>query len=195
MRKHGFFAMLARMKHITRWGLMRNSMRESLAEHSHETAVIAHALAVIGVTRYQRDIDPGQVAVAALFHDANETLTGDLPTPVKYYSPAIRDAYKAVEREATLRLISTLPEDMQSSYRRILEAEERDPGLYAYVKAADKISAWIKCVEEGKSGNLEFRNAEAQLSATIRSIDLPEVKDFMRDFASSYGFTLDELQL
>jgi len=195
MRKHGFFAMLARMKHITRWGLMRNSMRESLAEHSHETAVIAHALAVIGVTRYQRDIDPGQVAVAALFHDANETLTGDLPTPVKYYSPAIRDAYKAVEREATLRLISTLPEDLQSTYRHILEAEERDPGLYAYVKAADKISAWIKCVEEGKSGNMEFRNAEAQLSATIRGIDLPEVKDYMRDFASSYGFTLDELQL
>ena len=195
MRKNGFFAMLARMKHITRWGLMRNSMRESLAEHSYETAVIAHALAVIGATRYQRNIDPGHVASVALFHDANETLTGDLPTPVKYYSPAIRDAYKAVEQEATLRLLSTLPEDLQSSYRGLLECEERDPHTYAYIKAADKISAWIKCVEEGKSGNLEFRNAEAQLSATIRAIALPEVRDFMQEFASAYGYTLDELQL
>ena len=195
MRKNGFFAMLARMKHITRWGLMRNSMRESLAEHSYETAVIAHALAVIGATRYQRHIDPGHVASVALFHDANETLTGDLPTPVKYYSPAIRDAYKAVEQEATLRLLSTLPEDLQGSYRGLLECEERDPQTYAYIKAADKISAWIKCVEEGKSGNLEFRNAEAQLSATIRAIALPEVKDFMQEFASAYGYTLDELQL
>lgn len=195
MRKNGFFAMVARMKHITRWGLMRNSMRESLAEHSFETAVIAHALAVIGVTRYQRTIDPGKVAAAALYHDANETLTGDLPTPVKYYSPAIRDAYKAVEREATLHLLSTLPEDLQGTYRRLMEAEERDPELYAYIKAADKISAWIKCVEEGKSGNLEFRNAEAQLSATIRGMKMPEVHDFMQEFASAYGFTLDELQL
>ena len=195
MRKNGFFAMLARMKHITRWGLMRNSMRESLAEHSYETAVIAHALAVIGATRYQRHIDPGHVASVALFHDANETLTGDLPTPVKYYSPAIRDAYKAVEQEATLRLLSTLPEDLQGSYRGLLECEERDPQTYAYIKAADKISAWIKCVEEGKSGNLEFRNAEAQLSATIRAIAMPEVKDFMQEFASAYGYTLDELQL
>ena len=195
MRKNGFFAMLARMKHITRWGLMRNSMRESLAEHSYETAVIAHALAVIGVTRYHRNIDPGHVASVALFHDANETLTGDLPTPVKYYSPAIRDAYKAVEQEAALRLLSTLPEDLQSPYRGLLECEERDPQTYAYIKAADKISAWVKCVEEGKSGNLEFRNAEAQISATIRSIALPEVKDFMQEFASAYGYTLDELQL
>ena len=195
MRRNGFFAMVARMKHITRWGLMRNSMRESLAEHSFETAVIAHALAVIGVTRYQRELDPGKVAAIALFHDANETLTGDLPTPMKYYSPAIRDAYKAVEQEAGRRLVSTLPEDLQGTYRKLMEAEEREPMLYAYVKAADKISAWVKCVEEGKSGNLEFRNAEAQLAATIRAIDLPEVKDFMRDFASSYGYTLDELQL
>ena len=195
MRRNGFFAMVARMKHITRWGLMRNSMRETLAEHSFETAVIAHALAVIGVTRYQRTVEPGKVAAAALYHDANETLTGDLPTPVKYYSPAIRDAYKAVEQEATARLISTLPEDLQGTYRALMECEQRDPMTYAYIKAADKISAWIKCVEEGKSGNLEFRNAEAQLSATIRAIDLPEVKDYMRDFASSYGYTLDELQL
>jgi 5'-deoxynucleotidase len=195
MRRNGFFAMVARMKHITRWGLMRNSMRETLAEHSFETAVIAHALAVIGVTRYQRTVEPGKVATAALYHDANETLTGDLPTPVKYYSPAIRDAYKAVEQEATARLISTLPEDLQGTYRALMECEQRDPMTYAYIKAADKISAWIKCVEEGKSGNLEFRNAEAQLSATIRAIDLPEVKDYMRDFASSYGYTLDELQL
>ena len=194
--QYEFYALLGRMRYITRWGLMRNTFSENIQEHSHQVAVLAHGLALI-----RREIlglpgpDPDKCAVAALYHDASETLTGDLPTPVKYYSPAIRDAYKAVEQEATLRLLSTLPEDLQSSYRGLLECEERDPHTYAYIKAADKISAWIKCVEEGKSGNLEFRNAEAQLSATIRAIALPEVRDFMQEFASAYGYTLDELQL
>lgn len=194
MKQNGFYAMLARMKHISRWGLMRNTMRESLSEHSFDTAVIAHALALIGNTYYGRDVNPDKVAAAALFHDAPEILTGDLPTPVKYHNPEIRTAFRAVEHGAAERLLHMLPEELQSAYRRMMTLDSAEPQLFAYVKAADKISAYLKCVEELKSGNREFEKAAQQLKRSVAELHLPEAEHFMTQFAESYGLTLDELQ-
>lgn len=194
MKQNGFYAMLGRMKHISRWGLMRNTMRESLSEHSFDAAVIAHALALIGNAYYGRDIDPDKVAAAALFHDAPEILTGDLPTPVKYHNPEIRTAFRSVEHGAAERLLQMLPDELQSAYRRLLTTESAEPQLYAYIKAADKITAYLKCVEELKSGNREFEKAAQQLRRAIAELRLPEADHFMAQFAESYGLTLDELQ-
>ncbi len=153
---HHFFAYLSRMRYIDRWGLMRNTFQENIQEHSHMVSVLAHALAVIGREKFGSTVDPGEAAVAGLYHDASEILTGDLPTPVKYDNPAIRTAYKEVERVAADKLLSLLPEDLRPSFAPYVR-EDLEPGLLRVVKAADKLSAYLKCVEEVKAGNTEFK--------------------------------------
>lgn len=196
---HHFFAMIGRMRFINRWGLMRNTLPENISEHSLQVSMIAHALVVIR-NRYFSEgriaIDPAQVALLGLYHDASEILTGDLPTPVKYFNPAIRDAYQAVESVATGRLLSLLPPDLVPDYRAILEPDRNDPVIresLRLVKAADRISAYLKCVEEGKAGNSEFVQAGRSTFAKIEAMNLPEVSCFMRDFVPSFSLTLDEL--
>ena len=191
MRSH-FFAYISRMRFIQRWALMRNTAPENVQEHSHQAAVLAHALAVIRNEKFGGNIDPGRVAVAALYHDASEILTGDMPTPVKYGNPAIRDAYKQVEAVANERLVSMLPEELQDTYRDALN--EYDGETRALVKAADKLSAYIKCVEEVKAGNGEFREAAAQTRRALEAYDLPEVGYFLDTFMDSFALTLDELK-
>lgn len=191
MRSH-FFAYISRMRFIQRWALMRNTAPENVQEHSHQAAVLAHALAVIRNEKFGGHVDPGRVAVAALYHDASEILTGDMPTPVKYGNPAIRDAYKQVEAVANERLVSMLPEELQDTYRDALN--EYDGETRALVKAADKLSAYIKCVEEVKAGNGEFREAAAQTRRALEAYDLPEVGYFLDTFMESFGLTLDELK-
>ncbi len=190
---HHFFAMLSRMKNIYRWGLMRNTRNENLCEHSFETAVIAHALAVIRNTRFGGHVDEERAALLALFHDSTEILTGDMPTPVKYYDPEIRSAYRKVEKVARDRLLGFLPDDMKPAYRPLLgEPLPSDRELLPLVKAADKISAIIKCVEEKRMGNKEFASAEASLRRTVEEMHLPEADFFLSDFLPSYSLTLDE---
>ena len=159
---NSFFAMMSRMKYIDRWALMRNSRNENLSEHSLEVSMIAHALAVIGNSSLGKKLDTGKAAVLGLYHDATEIITGDMPTPVKYYNKEIRNTYKAIERRASETLLGMLPEKMQDSYREIFEKQEEDAYLWKLVKAADKLSAYIKCVEEEQTGNLEFVKAKEQ---------------------------------
>lgn len=194
MRKNGFFAMMTRMRNIARWGLMRNSIQENLAEHSFDTAVTAHALALIGKEQFGRDIDLGKIAAAALFHDAPEIITGDLPTPVKYNNPEICTAYKSIEHAAADSLLRMLPDSLRPHYRLLMTMEEDDPETYRYVKAADKISAYIKCVEELRSGNDEFRRAAVQTRQAIREMHFPEADYYMEQFAPAFALNLDELQ-
>ena len=170
-----FFAYINRMRFIQRWSLMRNSYSENIQEHSHQTAVLAHAL-----------------AVAALYHDAGEILTGDMPTPIKYYNPGIREAYKAVEQVAEDKLLSMLPEDLRPAYEDALRPA--DPEIEQLVRAADKLSAHIKCIEELKAGNTEFRQAAAQTAAAMDAMALPELDYFREHFLPSYSLTLDELE-
>ncbi|MEQ2443854.1 5'-deoxynucleotidase [Pseudoflavonifractor sp. CLA-AP-H29] len=190
---YNFFAYIARMKYISRWGLMRNSVQENIQEHSHMVAVLAHTLAVIRRDVVGEDCDPGAAAVAALYHDAPEIFTGDLPTPVKYYNPEIRDAYKAVEAVSADKLLSMLPDQLRPAYAPWLR-EEYDPSLRALVKAADKLSAHIKCVEEVKAGNNEFRQAAIQTLEAVEAMNLPEAAYFIEHFLPALGLTLDELQ-
>lgn len=194
MRKNGFFAMMTRMRNIARWGLMRNNLRENLAEHSFDVAVTAHALALIGNQRFGRKLDPGQIAAAALFHDASEIVTGDLPTPVKYNNPEICSAYKSIEHAAADSLLRMVPEELRPHYRLLLDFEQDQPELYRYVKAADKISAYIKCVEELRGGNDEFRRAAIQTREAIAKLALPEADYYMEQFAPAFSLSLDELQ-
>lgn len=186
-----FFAYISRMKYITRWSLMRNSIPENIQEHSHMVAVLAHALGVIRRDVFHRDCDPDACASAALFHDATEIFTGDLPTPIKYYNPAIRDAYKQVEAVAADRLLRMLPAEMQGAYGPLLG--EMDEEVRVIVKAADKLSAYIKCLEELRGGNKEFLNAAEETLAALNAMDLPEVRYFLEQFAAGFGLTLDEL--
>ena len=192
MAEH-FFAYLSRMRYINRWGLMRNTFQENIQEHSHMVAVLAHALAVIRRDVLGGTADPEAAAAAALFHDAPEILTGDLPTPVKYYNPAIREAYRQVESFSADKLLSMLPEAMRPAYAPWLR-EDYDPGLRRLVKAADKLSAHIKCVEELKAGNNEFRRAAEQTLEAVKTCGLPEVDYFMEHFLPGFGLSLDELQ-
>ena len=196
--QNSFFAAISRMKYIVRWALMRSARPENISEHSGEVAVIAHALAVIGSTRYGRKISPERAAIIGLYHDAPEIITGDMPTPVKYGSEEIREAYHTVEEKAARRLLSGLPEDLRPAYESILlERPESDEDRYLLrlVKAADKMSALIKCIEEEKAGNTEFVTAAASTRESLDSMaeEMPEVRDSMRDFLPSYGRTLDEL--
>ncbi|MBQ6568862.1 MAG: 5'-deoxynucleotidase [Clostridia bacterium] len=185
-----FFAMLSRMKYINRWALMRNTSFESLSEHSLEVAVIAHALAVINNVRFQGNLNPERAAVLAIFHDAPEILTGDMPTPVKYYNEEIRSAYKQVESAAVDKLVGMLPDDLQDAYKELLM-----PGDAQYkkiIKAADKISAIIKCIAERRAGNCEFLSAEKSTLELIENCGLPEAKAFLEEFIPAYTRTLDE---
>ncbi len=191
MKSH-FFAYLSRLRFISRWALMRNTAPENVQEHSHQTAVLAHALAVIRNEKFGGQVDAGAVAVAALYHDASEILTGDMPTPIKYYNPAIRSAYQEVEAVANRKLLEMLPAELRTVYEPVLESP--DPEIHTLVKAADKLSAYIKCVEEVKAGNGEFRDAAAQTRAALEAFHLPEVRYFLDTFMPSFSLTLDELK-
>ena len=187
-----FYALISRMRYIGRWGLMRNTFQENIQEHSHMVAVLAHALALI-----QRDIlhepaDPDRCASAALFHDASEILTGDLPTPIKYYNPAIKQAYKQVEAISCEKLLALLPEALRESYRPLLL--ESDEQVARIVKAADKLSAHIKCLEEQKAGNAEFDSAARQTREALEQMHLPCLDYFMEHCLDSFRLTLDELE-
>ena len=186
-----FYALIARMKGISRWALMRSVIPENVQEHSHMVAVLAHALAVIRRDIFGIDCDVNAAAAAALFHDASEILTGDLPTPIKYYNPEIMAAYRQVEAAASDKLLSMLPPELQPAYRPLLT--QTDPELKSIVKAADKLSAYIKCIEERRAGNDEFREAEEKSLATLRAYAMPEVDYFLERFIPAFNRTLDEL--
>ena len=190
--EHNFFALISRMKYIDRWALMRNTETENIQEHSHQVAVLAHALALIANQRFGAQLDPGRVAVAALYHDATEIITGDMPTPVKYYNSTLRDSYKQVEAAAADRLLSMLPLELRPEFEPYLR--ESDPEIHAYVKAADKLSAYLKCVEEVKAGNSVFRLAKEQTWAALMDKPLPALQYFIDQFLPSFELTLDELQ-
>ena len=185
-----FFALMSRMRYIGRWGLMRSSIPENVQEHTCETAVFCHALGVISRDVFHQDRDPEHLAVLALYHDASEILTGDLPTPIKYHDARIRSAYKDVERIATQRLVSFLPEELQSTYTAALEPTEEEE---RFVKAADKLSALVKCIEERKAGNREFASAEEQARNALAGMRLPEADWFMEHCLPAYEKNLDEL--
>ncbi|MBQ3046213.1 MAG: 5'-deoxynucleotidase [Clostridia bacterium] len=191
---NGFFAMVSRMKYINRWALMRNEHSENLCEHSFEVAVIAHALAVIGNRRFGKNLNGERAALIGLYHDTPETLTGDMPTPVKYYSDEVRLAYKTVEENACKSLVAMLPEDFREDFSPMFMPAEGDGELWKLVKAADKISALIKCIEEKKAGNSEFVMAGEGIKQAIESLDLPEAKVFVEEFLPAYEMTLDELR-
>ncbi len=185
-----FYAMLSRMKHIDRWALMRNVRRENLCEHSQDVAVIAHALAVLTNTRFGGSVDEGKCVLLALYHDASEIITGDLPTPVKYDNPAIRDAYKQLESVACNKLISMLPEDLQPSYRPYFATNTSEEAKL--VKAADKLAALIKCVEELAQGNGEFTSARRATEQAVRDMHLPAADCFLEEFLPAFSLPLDE---
>lgn len=187
-----FFPMIYRMRYIHRWGLMRNTEQENIQEHSHMVAVLAHALATIENELYDGCYDVGQVTIAALYHDASEIFTGDLPTPIKYDNPEIQSAYQSVERTAQQRLLSMLPEPLQSAYKpAILDVP---PEIYTIVKAADRLSAYIKCVEELKVGNTEFLHAKEQIYQSLCTSSLPSLQYFLQECLPGFDLTLDELQ-
>ena len=187
-----FYALLGRMRYITRWGLMRNTFSENIQEHSHQVAVLAHALALI-----RRDIlhlptpEPDRCAVAALYHDASEILTGDLPTPIKYYNPEIKDAYKQVERIAGNRLLDMLPPELRGSYEQLVLEDDRE--LEPFVKGADKLSAYIKCVEEQKAGNTEFDSAAQQTMQALKAMNREEMNWFLENCLPAFSLNLDQL--
>ncbi|WP_040195770.1 5'-deoxynucleotidase [Candidatus Soleaferrea massiliensis] len=192
MKPSNFFAMLSRMKYITRWGLMRNTREENLAEHSLETAMIAHALAVIHNRRLGGQIDVNRVAVTAMYHDISEILTGDLPTPVKYYNPAINRSYKELERLSGEKLLSMLPQDLRADFTAVALPDESDEICLKLVKYADKLSAYIKCIEEEKAGNREFTNAKESIYQAVTGFHAPEVDIFLEEFLPGYYQTVDE---
>ena len=193
LEKSNFFAILSRMKYVDRWTLMRNSRKESLSDHTLDVVFISHALVVIANTYYGAALDEGRVVLLAAFHDAPEIITGDLPTPVKYFDPKIKEAYDDVEDSVKKSMIRTLPEDMQISYDDIMYAEgDEDEILLTYVKAADKISALIKCIEEEKSGNEDFKEAKESTLKIIKDLKMPEADDFLEFFLPGYYLTLDE---
>lgn len=189
-----FFAMMSRMKYIERWALMRNSDRENISEHSMEVAMLAHALAVISNVRFGNHLNAERAALIGLYHDCTEIITGDMPTPIKYYNDDIKDAFKAVEDRAAKQLLSMLPEDMQGYYTGLFFKQEEDAYLWKLEKAADKLSALIKCIEEEKAGNTEFSSAYKALEKSILDMQLKEVSVFMEEFLPAYRKTLDELQ-
>jgi 5'-deoxynucleotidase len=191
-QKHHFFAYLARMKLIDRWSLMRCTQRENVQEHSLQVAIIAHALALIKNQRFGGKLSPEKVAVQAIFHDATEVLTGDLPTPVKYFSDEIRQAYVAIEDHAVAQLLSLLPNDLKTEYSKIFS--EGDKEMHRIVKAADVLAAYIKCLEEESAGNHEFSRAKKTIEAKLNQLcEAPDVKYFVENFVPSFALTLDEL--
>ena len=191
MSEGRFYAYLSRMKYINRWALMRNSMEENLCEHTLETAYIAHALGLISNRRCGGSVDVGRLVLAAMYHDCSEILTGDLPTPVKYDNPQIKSAYKALEAVAEDKLISMLPEDMRGDYRPLF-GEQEDPKISELVRAADKLSALIKCTEELNLGNKEFEVAQKSTLKSIENMKCPEAEVFLHEFIPSFSLSLDE---
>ena len=199
-RPSSFFAIISRMRYIERWSLMRNSRPENLSEHALDVALIAHCLATLGNVRYGKHLNADRAALIGLYHDASEIITGDMPTPVKYANPEIRDAYHQVEDTAQETLLDTLPDDLRPVYQDILNprmaSKDADEAYtLKLVKAADKLSALIKCIDEAQAGNSEFVTAEASTRSIVLDMaqDLPEVRDFMNEFLPSYGETLDQL--
>lgn len=190
---YSFFAMLGRLKFINRWALMRNSREENLSEHSLEVAILAHGLCLIGNKRFGKKLNTEKAAVMAMFHDASEILTGDMPTPVKYLNPEIKKVYKEIEREAVEKLLNRLPKDLREEYDGILAPNESHPYERKLVKAADKLSAYIKCLEEKKTGNTEFLKAEKATLGSLKKMELEEVEVFLEEFIPAFGRTLDEL--
>ncbi|MBQ4425676.1 MAG: 5'-deoxynucleotidase [Lachnospiraceae bacterium] len=190
---YSYFAMMSRMKYIDRWALMRNSMPENISEHSLEVAMLAHAMAVLGNRRFGKQLDASRAALLGMYHDTTEILTGDMPTPVKYNDSAIRSAYRRLEDQAADSLLARLPEDLREEFTSLYYPREEDEYLWKLVKAADKLSALIKCMEEGKAGNREFIKAEQSTREKLEEMDLPELKAFMKDFLAPYGRTLDEM--
>lgn len=186
MKGFHFFALLSRMKYIFRWGLMRNARQENLSEHTLEVAYIAHALALMS------HLDPSRAVMCALYHDCGEIITGDLPTPVKYRDPLLRESYRRLENQANHRLLACLPEDLTAGYRACLL--ETDPETLRIVKAADKLSALIKCIEEIRMGNDDFKSARAAQLSALGAMELPAAERFLKEFMPSFERTLDELQ-
>lgn len=188
-----FFAMMSRMKYIERWALMRNSQTENISEHSLEVAMIAHGLAVISNVRLQNNLDEKKAALIGMYHDCTEIITGDMPTPIKYYNEEIKEAFKEVEQVAAKRLLQMIPEDLRASYEDLFFPAGDDEYIWKLVKAADKISALIKCIEERNAGNREFMSAEKTLKQSIDDMGLKEVEIFFEVFMPSFNMTLDEL--
>lgn len=190
---HHFFAMMSRMKYIERWALMRNSESENISEHSLEVSMIAHMLALISNKRCGNHLNPERVAVLALYHDSTEIITGDMPTPIKYYNQEMKETFQEIEESAAQHLIQMLPEDFQEEYRSIFFHQEEDSYLWKLVKAADRMSAMIKCIEEEKAGNREFIKAKETIEKALIESNLKEVDVFMKEFLPAYYKTLDEL--
>jgi 5'-deoxynucleotidase len=188
-----FFALLARMKFIQRWGLMRNTMSENIQEHSLQVAMIAHALAVIRNQHFGGTVDSGKAALLGMYHEVSEIFTGDLPTPVKYFNPQIKEVYKGIEDMAQQKLYHMLPAELKDPYKNLLTRQVEDAELWRLVKAADKISAYLKCVEELKVGNQEFSVACKTIKQELDESSLPEVKYFMEVFVPSFSLSLDEI--
>lgn len=186
-----FFAYIFRMRYIARWALIRNTRTENVEEHSYEVSVLAHALAVVGQEIFHKDVNPDRVATAALFHDAPEIITGDLPTPIKYFNPAIKSAYDQVEAVAQDKLLGMLPHELTEAYTPLLRVE--DPQVCRYIKAADKLAAWLKCLEERKAGNREFVQAEEETLHALKDMNMDEVTWFLEHMGEAFGLTLDEL--
>ncbi len=188
-----FFAMLSRMKYISRWGLMNNTTTENISEHSLQTAMFAHLLVLIH-NRRGGSLNPERAALLGMYHDATEIITGDMPTPVKYYNPEIISSYKEVERMAGEKLVSMLPEDLQDEYSDIILLKNKDDEeLLKFIKAADKLSALVKCIEEIRMGNDEFKRAKASTQKSLEDMDMPEVREFMDKFLPSFSLTLDDI--
>ena len=191
---YNFFSMFARMKYIDRWALMRNTRQENLSEHSADVAAIAHAIALLKNARFGGNVNAERAAFLGLYHDMPEIITGDMPTPVKYHSDALHDAFLQVEKEACDRLLAMLPEDLRGSYRAAFFREESDAYLWRIVKAADKIAALIKCIEEEQAGNREFRLALEATKAAVQKMQLPEADAFLDEFLGGFYLSLDEQQ-
>ncbi len=191
---YNFFAMLSRMKYIDRWALMRNSREENLSEHSLEVAALAHALVVITNELTGTSLNAERAALIGIYHDMPEIITGDMPTPIKHGNPELKQAYREVEKNAAGKLLGMLPDYMQTGYAYCFEKQEGDEELHRLVKAADKLSALIKCIEEKQAGNREFAAAEESTLAALRAMELPAVDRFLEDFIGAYSLNLDELQ-
>lgn len=192
MKDNQFFAMMGRMKYVNRWGLMRNSKSENICEHSLDVAMIAHALGVINNLYFGGNINAERLALLGMYHDVTEIITGDMPTPVKYYNPLIRNVYKEVEGVARDELLKGLPDKMQPVYSPLLLETEAEEELWHYVKAADKLSALIKCIEERTTGNMDFAKAEEATLQAVKNLHLPEADYFIENFLPAYYLTLDE---
>lgn len=187
-----FFAVISRMKYINRWSLMRNTITENISEHSLEVAFIAHCLGLLRNKRFGGNVNPERLALLAMFHDTSEIITGDLPTPIKYYNKEIKGAYDEIEQKAVDTLIGYLPEDLRDEYRPLFSKTQEDEELWKLVKGADKLSALIKCIEERKMGNADFASAEKATMESLKKMDIPEVNVFLDEFIPAYNLTLDE---